>query len=144
MVFTSMTITAMQVAYTKHAGQVDKAGVPYIFHPYHLAEQLHDEIACTVALLHDVVEDTDTTLEELSEKFPDEVIEALRFLTRTKDTPYLEYVKNIKKNKIATAVKLKDLEHNMDKARMSLTHVSDEKQKCLYDRYTKAVQILTE
>lgn len=139
-----MTITAMQVAYTKHAGQVDKAGVPYIFHPYHLAEQLHDEIACTVALLHDVVEDTDTTFEELSEKFPDEVIETLRFLTRTKDTPYLEYVKNIKKNKIATAVKLKDLEHNMDKARMSLTHVSDEKQKCLYDRYTKAVQILTE
>lgn len=144
MVFTSMTITAMQVAYTKHAGQVDKAGVPYIFHPYHLAEQLQDEIACTVALLHDVVEDTDTTFEELSEKFPDEVIEALRFLTRTKDTPYLEYVKNIKKNKIATAVKLKDLEHNMDKERMSLTHISDEKQKRLYDRYTKAVQILTE
>lgn len=144
MVFTSMTITAMQVAYTKHAGQVDKAGVPYIFHPYHLAEQLQDEIACTVALLHDVVEDTDTTFEELSEKFPDEVIEALRFLTRTKDTPYLEYVKNIKKNKIATAVKLKDLEHNMDKARMSLTHISDEKRKSLFDRYTKAVQILTE
>lgn len=139
-----MTITAMQVAYTKHAGQVDKAGVPYIFHPYHLAEQLQDEIACTVALLHDVVEDTDTTFEELSEKFPDEVIEALRFLTRTKDTPYLEYVKNIRKNKIATAVKLKDLEHNMDKARMSLTHISDEKLKRLYDRYTKAVQILTE
>lgn len=144
MVFTSMTITAMQVAYTKHAGQVDKAGVPYIFHPYHLAEQLQDEIACTVALLHDVVEDTDTTFEELSEKFPDEVIEALRFLTRTKDTPYLEYVKDIKKNKIATAVKLKDLEHNMDKARMSLTHISDEKRKSLFDRYTKAVQILTE
>lgn len=144
MVFTSMTITAMQVAYTKHAGQVDKAGVPYIFHPYHLAEQLQDEIACTVALLHDVVEDTDTTFEELSEKFPDEVIEALRFLTRTKDTPYLEFVKNIKKNKIATAVKLKDLEHNMDKARMSLTHISDEKRKSLFDRYTKAVQILTE
>ena len=144
MVFTSMTITAMQAAYTKHAGQVDKAGVPYIFHPYHLAEQLQDEIACTVALLHDVVEDTDTTFEELSEKFPDEVIEALRFLTRTKDTPYLEYVKNIKKNKIATAVKLKDLEHNMDKARMSLTHISDEKRKSLFDRYTKAVQILTE
>lgn len=144
MVFTSMTITAMQVAYTKHAGQVDKAGVPYIFHPYHLAEQLQDEIACTVALLHDVVEDTDTTFEELSEKFPDEVIEALRFLTRTKDTPYLEYVKNIKKNKIATAVKLKDLEHNMDKARMRLTHISDEKRKSLVDRYTKAVQILTE
>lgn len=144
MVFTSMTITAMQVAYTKHVGQVDKAGVPYIFHPYHLAEQLQDEIACTVALLHDVVEDTDTTFEELSEKFPDEVIEALRFLTRTKDTPYLEYVKNIKKNKIATAVKLKDLEHNMDKARMRLTHISDEKRKSLFDRYTKAVQILTE
>lgn len=139
-----MTITAMQVAYTKHAGQVDKAGVPYIFHPYHLAEQLQDEIACTVALLHDVVEDTDTNFEELSEKFPDEVIEALRFLTRTKDTPYLEYVKNIKKNKIATAVKLKDLEHNMDKARMRLTHISDEKRKSLFDRYTKAVQILTE
>ena len=54
MIYTEMTITAMKVAYDAHLGQLDYNGVPYIFHPYHLAEQMDDEISCTVALLHDV------------------------------------------------------------------------------------------
>ena len=61
-------------AYTAHHGQVDKSGVPYIFHPYHLAEQMTDEITTCVALLHDVVEDTDITFEELAQEFPPAVI----------------------------------------------------------------------
>ena len=55
MIYTSMTIKAMKLAYKAHEGQVDRSGVPYIFHPIHLAEQMDEEISCTVALLHDVV-----------------------------------------------------------------------------------------
>ncbi|MGN0389569.1 MAG: HD domain-containing protein, partial [Wujia sp.] len=75
MVYTDMTIQAMKVAYAAHEGQTDRSGVPYIFHPIHLAEQMDDELSCTVALLHDVVEDTGTTLEMLQKEFPPEVVE---------------------------------------------------------------------
>ena len=63
MIYTPLTNKALRLAYTAHHGQVDKSGVPYIFHPYHLAEQMTDEITTCVALLHDVVEDTDITFE---------------------------------------------------------------------------------
>ena len=76
MIYTSMTIKAMKLAYKAHEGQVDRSGVPYIFHPIHLAEQMDEEISCTVALLHDVVEDTEVTLAELEQAFqiPDIII----------------------------------------------------------------------
>ena len=62
MIYTDMTKLAMRVAYKAHDGQVDRTGVPYIYHPIHLAEQMDSEDACVVALLHDVVEDSDMTL----------------------------------------------------------------------------------
>ncbi len=67
MIYTEMTIKAVKIAYDAHLGQLDYNGVPYIFHPYHLAEQMDDEISCTVALLHDVVEDTSITLDDLEQ-----------------------------------------------------------------------------
>ena len=69
MIYTPMTIRALKIAYDAHAGQLDHSGIPYIFHPYHLAEQMDDEISCTVALLHDVIEDTAVTAEELAKDF---------------------------------------------------------------------------
>ena len=63
MIYTVLTNKAIQIAYEAHQGQVDKAGLPYIFHPFHLAEQMTDEISTCVALLHDVAEDTDVSLE---------------------------------------------------------------------------------
>ena len=81
MIYTEMTIKAMQIAYKAHAGQVDYSNVPYVFHPYHLAEQMDDEISCTVALLHDVVEDTDLTFTYLEQIFPAQVLEIVRLLT---------------------------------------------------------------
>lgn len=63
-IYTEMTIKAMKYAYNAHLGQLDYNNVPYIFHPYHVAEQMDDEVSCTVALLHDVVEDTETTIED--------------------------------------------------------------------------------
>ena len=58
MIYTPKTKKAMIIAYNAHNGQVDKSGIPYIYHPIHLAEQMDTETECIVALLHDVVGDT--------------------------------------------------------------------------------------
>ena len=65
MINTKLTRLASKIAYKAHEGQTDKAGVPYIFHPIHIAEQMDSEESCVVALLHDVIEDSDITLEIL-------------------------------------------------------------------------------
>ena len=119
MIYTPLTKRAMRVAYDAHCGQFDKSGDPYIFHPYHLAEQMPDEITTCVALLHDVVEDTSVTFEDLRKEFPSEVIEALRLLTHEKSVPYLDYVRKIKQNPVARTVKLADLVHNSDETRFN-------------------------
>lgn len=84
MIYTTLTNKAMRLAYAAHQGQTDKSGQPYIFHPYHLAEQMTDEVSVCVALLHDVVEDTDLTLADLEREFPKEDTDALRLLTHEK------------------------------------------------------------
>ena len=118
MIYTELTIRAMNLAYNAHHGQFDKGGVPYIFHPIHLAESMEDEISTCVALLHDTVEDTDVTLEQLAAIFPKEVVEAVDLLTHREDVDYFDYVRAIKTNPIATKVKLADLAHNGDPKRI--------------------------
>lgn len=118
MINTKLTRLASKIAYKAHEGQTDKAGVPYIFHPIHIAEQMDNEESCIVALLHDVVEDSNITLEYLSKYFNEDIIEALRILTKEENDDYVEYIKRVKTNKLATKVKLKDLEHNMDLTRL--------------------------
>ena len=118
MIYTELTIKAMNLAYHAHHGQFDKGGVPYIFHPIHLAEEMDDEISTCVALLHDTVEDTSVTLEALSKEFPAEVVNAVRLLTHSEDVDYFDYVRAIKENPIAVKVKLADLRHNGDPKRI--------------------------
>ena len=118
MIYTDLTIKAMNLAYTAHHGQFDKGGVPYIFHPIHLAEQMDDEITTCVALLHDTVEDTEVTLEQLAREFPREVVDAVSLLTHAEDVEYFDYVRAIKENPIAVKVKLADLSHNADPKRI--------------------------
>ena len=118
MIYTELTIKAMNLAYHAHHGQFDKGGVPYIFHPIHLAEEMDDEISTCVALLHDTVEDTAVTLEDLSKEFPAEVVNAIRLLTHSEDVDYFDYVRAIKQNPIAVKVKLADLAHNGDPKRI--------------------------
>lgn len=117
MIYTTLTNKAMVIAYNAHHGQVDKQGVPYVFHPFHVAEQMTDELSTCAALLHDVVEDSDVTLEDLAREFPAEVIEALALLTHDESVPYLEYIKALASNELARAVKRADLEHNLDETR---------------------------
>ena len=141
MIYTKLTKKAMKIAFNAHKEQVDKTGLPYIYHPIHLAEQMDDENTTCVALLHDVGEDTEITFEDLEkEGFTKEIIEALKLMTHDDAIPYLEYVKEIKKNPIATAVKLADLNHNSDLTRLD---VVDEKAKERVEKYKKAIEILT-
>ena len=142
MIYTEKIRTAMKFAYEKHHGQVDKSGLPYIHHPLHLAEQMDSEETCVVALLHDIVEDTDTTFEQLEElQFGKEIIDAIRLLTRKEGEDYFEYVKRIAKNPIAKQVKLADLKHNSDPSRLI---VMSQKDKERIAKYQKAIQILEE
>ena len=128
MIYTELTKKAMKIAYDAHHGQLDKGGLPYVFHPWHLAEQMDDEISTIAALLHDVVEDTDWTLEQLeAEGFPPESMEALGLLTHPEGQPYMEYVAGLRHNSVAVKVKLADLRHNSDFTRLSacLLYTSD-------------------
>ena len=142
MIYTPMTNKAMQIAYTAHHGQTDYNGIPYIFHPIHLAEQMEDEISCCAALLHDVVEDTDITMEDLAREFPAEVIEAIKLLTHKKGVDYFDYVRAIKENPIARKVKLADLNHNSDQSRCIGSGLSEERLAFWQQKYQKAIEIL--
>ena len=142
MIYTEMTIKAMKIAYEAHLGQLDYNGVPYIFHPYHLAEQMDDEISCTVALLHDVVEDTNLTFTDLEQIFPAQVLEIVRLLTHDENIDYFDYIREIKKNPIATKVKLEDLKHNSDESRSIGSNLTQDQLLYWKTKYAKAKEIL--
>ena len=143
MLYTPLTNKAMRLAYEAHHGQTDKSGQPYIFHPYHLAEQMTDEITTCAALLHDVVEDTDVTFAELEPEFPQEVMEVLRLLTHAPGTDYFDYVRAIRGNPAAVAVKLADLAHNSDESRFAgCRDVTPEQLARRREKYARARRIL--
>lgn len=144
MIYTPLTVKAMRMAYAAHHGQEDKAGVPYVFHPLHLAEAMDDEVSCCAALLHDVVEDTDVTLDALAAKFPAEVVEAVALLTHDPEEDYFDYIRRIKGDPIALRVKLADLAHNSDVSRFAGVPVPEGRIGYLRDKYAKAKAILLE
>lgn len=140
MIYTKLTKRAMVIAYQAHKEQVDKSGVPYIYHPIHLAEQMEDELTTVVALLHDVVEDTALTLADLAaEGFPAGVLDALRLLTHDGAVPYLDYVGSIKGNPIARKVKLADLRHNSDLSRLETANPAVWQRR---EKYKSAIALL--
>ncbi|MBQ9760718.1 MAG: GTP pyrophosphokinase [Clostridia bacterium] len=140
MLYTQLTTKALRIAFDAHKEQVDKTGMPYIFHPFHLAEQMQDEVSVCVALLHDVMEDTDITLDDLAaEGFPHEVIEALTYLTHDPAIPYMDYIRALAKNPIARRVKLADLAHNSNLSRLDTVTESDLARN---EKYKKATELL--
>ena len=144
MIYTELTNKAMKFAYSAHQDQVDYNGIPYIFHPIHLAEAMDDEISCCAALLHDVVEDTAVTMEDLAKEFPEEVIAVLRLLTHEEGVPYFDYVRKIKANPIAVKIKLADIAHNSDQTRCVGSDLTEEQLAYWRDKYSKARAILME
>lgn len=120
MLYTPLTNRALELCFEAHKNQKDKGGIPYVFHPFHLAEQMETEEEICVALLHDVVEDTEKTLDDIvREGFPRQVTDALALLTHDDGTSYLDYVARLKNNPIAAKVKLADLRHNSTPGRLS-------------------------
>ena len=112
--------TALEIALKAHKGQMDKNGVAYITHPLAVAAQLDSLELKTIALLHDTIEDTDVTAEYLLERgIPKELVEVVQLLTKPEDEEYESYLKRVRENPMAKAVKLADLAHNTSPERAS-------------------------
>ncbi|MDE5768579.1 MAG: GTP pyrophosphokinase [Oscillospiraceae bacterium] len=140
MIYTKFTKLAMQICFAAHKDQTDKSQLPYVFHPIHLAEQMQTEETVITALLHDVVEDSSYTLQNLRNYgFPETVLEAVSLLTHEKAVPYFSYIANIKQNPIARAVKLADLKHNSDLSRLDKIRTADLERR---QKYLRAIAIL--
>ncbi|MBR2377641.1 MAG: bifunctional (p)ppGpp synthetase/guanosine-3',5'-bis(diphosphate) 3'-pyrophosphohydrolase [Clostridia bacterium] len=140
MIYTKLTKKALRVCFDAHKEQVDKTGLPYVFHPFHLAEQMDDEISTICALLHDVVEDTPITFEDLlAMGFNEKIIEVLKLLTHEESVPYMDYVRKISTNSVAKKVKIADLKHNSDVTRLEVLNEYDLTRN---EKYSKALAIL--
>ena len=124
-----------------HKGQVDKAQMPYILHPLrvmNLVDTIEEKI---VAVLHDVIEDTDTTREELLEFLNEELVDSIVALSKGENEEYEKYLIRVKNNKIARKVKLADLKDNMNLDRLEHIEMRDMKR---YMKYRKAHKYLSE
>lgn len=140
MIYTPMTKQAMKLCFAIHRDQTDRGGLPYVMHPLHLAEQMTDEASTIAALLHDTVEDTPYTVEDLRLMgFPEAAVNAIALLTHEDGVPYLDYVARLKNDPIARQVKLADLRHNSDLTRLDTI---DGKALARAEKYKKAIELL--
>jgi len=137
----SIVDLALSIARKAHEGQLDKAGVDYIEHPIYVASQVDTEEEKAVALLHDVIEDSPVSAEELLQAgLPETVVTAVQILTKKKEQDYQTYLETVKKNPLARVVKLADLKHNSDLSRLSsITEKDRERLK----KYKKAIDFLS-
>ena len=142
MIYTAKTKMALKLCFEAHKEQRDKSGLPYVFHPFHLAEQMQTEETTIVALLHDLVEDTEYTIADLTEMgFDKAVTDSIALMTHAKGVEYMAYVRAIKENPIAKTVKLADLKHNADLTRLDSI---DEKALRRREKYLEAIRLLSE
>lgn len=140
MIYTELTRKALKISFEAHMDQTDCSGIPYVYHPYEVASHMDDEYSTCVALLHDVIEDTDITSDFLrNEGFPEEVVQALLCMTHDKSVPYMDYIRKIMTNTIAIKVKVADLTHNSDLSRLNNPTYEDYDR---VDKYSKARAML--
>lgn len=133
---------ALEIAIRAHNGQFDKGNKPYIFHPITVALKMKDDKSKIVALLHDVIEDSDITIEDLKQEgFSECIIKAVEILTKNKNENYQDYLSRIKKNKIAKQVKIEDIRHNIDLTRIPNPSENDYKR---IKKYQKALEYFKE
>jgi guanosine-3',5'-bis(diphosphate) 3'-pyrophosphohydrolase len=131
---------AIGIAAEAHAGQTDKGGAPYILHPLRVMMRVDGEHARIAAVLHDLVEDTPWTFDDLRrEGFDEAVVAALDGLTRREGETYLDFCRRAAGNELARQVKLADIDDNLDPARVAAL---PEESRTLADRYRKARAIL--
>lgn len=116
---THSLVTAIEIALHAHGTELDKSGQPYILHPLRVMMSQNTDEARIAGILHDVVEDTDVTLDDLrAAGIPESSLKAVELLTHDDEIPYEEYVEQLRLDPIARAVKLADLRDNMDVLRL--------------------------
>ena len=131
---------ARKLCFEAHKEQIDKSGMPYVFHPFYVAEQMKTEETTIVALLHDLVEDTEYTIDDLIKMgFDKAITDAIALMTHAENLDYMDYVRMIKENPIARTVKLADLKHNSDLTRLDTI---DESALSRKEKYLKAIELL--
>lgn len=135
-----MIETAKRICKMAHEGQFDKGGNAYYLHPFAVADMCKTENEKIVAYLHDVLEDTEITADDLAAAgFSREVIDALIILTHDPREPYFDYIKRIRENHLARAVKINDLTHNSDLSRLKEITAKD---LARIKKYEHSMQIL--
>ena len=133
---------AIAIAEKAHAGQIDKAGKPYILHPLTVMAQMDDVESKIVAVLHDAIEDSDLTINELSQQgFPELITEAIAAITKLDGELYDDYLLRVMGNAIAFKVKIADVTHNMDISRIANPSTKDFQR---LEKYQKVLNQLTE
>jgi (p)ppGpp synthase/HD superfamily hydrolase len=131
---------AIAIAIKAHAGQVDKAGQPYVLHPLRVMLKFQSEDERIVAVMHDVVEDGEVTFYNLNkEGFSDKVVEAIECLTKRKNEDYESFIMRVSKNSIAKKIKIEDIRDNLDLTRL---HKITEKDLQRIEKYHRALQLL--
>lgn len=135
---TNIVQLAFEIAMDAHRWQRDLAGMPYITHPLAVASKVKTEDEFITALLHDVLEDSTYTVDDLrSAGMPEHIITALELLTHDKSVPYMDYIKSIKGNDLARTVKIADLEHNSDITRLPTITPADRERILKYQEAIK-------
>lgn len=132
---------AVEVAVKAHDGQMDKSGMPYILHPLRVMATFKDPYLMAIAVLHDVVEDTNVTLKDLVDlDFPNRVIEGVEAMTYKKDETRDQYYMRVKRNHDAREVKIHDIFDNLSPDRMGLLTQADRIR--LTTKYGKALEAI--
>lgn len=133
---------AIAIAVEAHRGQLDKAGQPYILHPMRvmLSGKTTEEMIC--GILHDVIEDTPISIEMLQQEgFSPSVLHALQLLTHDRKTPYTAYIEQLAEDALATQIKLYDLHDNMNRSRLGMMTLEDERR---MEKYRRSYEYLTQ
>lgn len=141
MIYTAKTKKALKLCFEAHQDKTDRGGVPYPFHPYHIAEKMKDEDSICVALLHDILEETACTAQQLeSYGFDKVVVDAVVALTKLDGEDYFKYIARVGENELAKKVKIADLLHNTDTTRLNGTPTEADFARC--EKYRKAIEML--
>lgn len=133
--------TSLAIALRAYTGKTDKAGQDYIHHPLRLMAKMTTDYEMSVALLHDILEDSDITATDLlAEGIPEEVVEAVLCLTKQEDENYQTFVLRAKQNRLARKVKIADIEDNINVLRLLILR---EKDLVRVAKYHSAWRVLT-
>ncbi|WP_427051621.1 HD domain-containing protein [Paenibacillus sp. TC-CSREp1] len=131
---------AISIALEAHKGQLDKGGSPYILHPLAVMNRVETIEEKIVAVLHDVIEDTEVTIEQLRELgFSEEIVKAIGLLTRSEEESYEQFIEKTTTNRIARNVKIADIQENMNLSRIKSPTEQDYNR---LEKYRKAMERL--